>query len=230
MEAFADVAAKPRRPKESAAHRRARKLRADDRMLLRVQAARDRLHAHHGSTPPRVPQADHSVGDLAGVQQLQMQMVLQMQQFQGTLQLLCSQVLKLQFDVADQVEPHIEPNIPEYIPSAGTWEPVGPPGQSVFPNAAASASFQGPIGDSQNSTEAVLTDRDSYLQKLREKIKQLIVARDNTLARPEPDPDKLDKVHKAISALTDKFLEGGGHISHLPTLFDERTQRFLTSV
>ena len=39
-------------PRETAAHHRERRRRANDRILLRLDAARSRLTAHHGSSPP----------------------------------------------------------------------------------------------------------------------------------------------------------------------------------
>lgn len=76
----------------------------------------------------------------------------------------------------------------------------------------------------------VFPDRGAHLLKMLDKIKQLVKIRDKTLARPEPDHNMVGKVQKAISDLTDKYLDYGGHISHLPTMFDETTQRFVTSV
>eukprot|EP00973_Karenia_brevis_P008562 1157868-Karenia_brevis.AAC.1 len=59
------------RMKESAAHRRARKQREDDRLIARLSAAHNKLATHHGSTLPPGFAGSHIASDLHRSSQLQ---------------------------------------------------------------------------------------------------------------------------------------------------------------
>lgn len=95
------------RQKESAAHRRARRLRQQDRILLQLQAAHTRLARHHGSNPPggnnailQLPGRFH-VAEARGVAASNLTVVTMLNQLHSQLRIQSAQLAQLQQGLQD---------------------------------------------------------------------------------------------------------------------------------